>query len=118
MRVVGRVHALLHESAAVLDFFEHQSRAAVARDQFAADRQQTVANRFGIEPLAIHPPQQPVVGVDLHRGFVVLTAQSIRATQYQPADQLLLRPAVFCMNRVARWSSSSGCDGVSPRAPK
>ena len=95
MIVVGRVHALLHESPAVLDFFQHESWAAMACEQFAANRQQTVANRFGIEPLAIHPPQQPVVGIDLHRGCVVRAAQSVGPTQYQRADQLLLRPAVL-----------------------
>jgi len=45
----------------------------LAWNQFATDRQQPVANCFGIESLTIYTPQQSVVWVDLKRRRVIRT---------------------------------------------
>ena len=39
--------------------------------ELAADRQDGVADRLGVESLAVHPPEEPVVGVD-RRGLGVV----------------------------------------------
>ena len=47
-------------------------------DQLAADREDRVADRLGLEPLRAHPPDQRVVGVDLEALGVVRRARADR----------------------------------------
>ena len=60
----------------------------------AGDRQERVAHRLEVEPLAIEPPEQPVFGVAVHttfdRGSLRLL---IGAREHDPPVQRLERPA-------------------------
>ena len=92
MRVVGRIHPLLHQGTAVLHLLQDQSRSTLTDHQPATDCQQTIANRLRIQPLPIHPPQQPVVRIDLQSSLAIEATLSIGAAEYQRANQLLDRP--------------------------
>ena len=67
---------------------------SAARGERSRDGQHDVAQRFRVEPAAIHPPQQAIVGIDRVRPAVVRTAHGVGTAQHQAADQALLGPAV------------------------
>ena len=90
----GGVDVALSQAADVLRIFQGQAGPAAARGQRSRDGQHRIAQRFRIEPAAIHPPQQPIVGIDRVRPAVVGTAHGVGAAQHQAADQALLGPAV------------------------
>ena len=93
-RKLGGLTPPLAQAAGVLRILQGQSGPAAARGERSRDGQHDVAQRFRVEPAAIHPPQQAIVGIDRVRPAVVGAAHGVGTAQDQAADQALLGPAV------------------------
>ena len=83
----------------------------------AADGQDGVADRLGLQPTRGHPPEQAVVGVDGRRfGSNRLDCRYAAESTISRCSGLSRQPP--STNSAASQSSSSGCDGRPPLKPK
>ena len=90
MMVVRGIDSCGRESAGVLDDFEGQGGAARFGGEFAADLEKGVANGLGFEALAVHAPEEPVLGVEAEAFGVVGAGESIGVTEDESAEEALL----------------------------
>ena len=70
-------------------------RPAQRRDPTARRRQQRIAQRFEIQPLAIHPPQQPILGIDCAALGPIDAGLLIGGRVQNQPVQVLERPVVL-----------------------
>ena len=104
----------------VLDFLFDRGEHAGAIHlgiQLARNRQHRVADAFGIEPAAVHAAEERVfriVGGELRVGL--LDWRYVAEVTNSRCSGLSRQPSRI--SSEASQSSSSGCDGGSPRTPK
>ena len=92
--VVGRWVDFVGVVAGILDDLQDQGGAAGLGGEFAADLEQGVADGLGFEALAVHAPEEPVLGVEAQAFGVVGAGESVGVAEGESAEETLLRPAV------------------------
>jgi len=110
-------------AAADLAFDLLRGRAVRALQiEAAGHRQDAVANRFGIEPPAVHAPDERVVGIDGIVRLAVIARKLIGPAEHDAANQTLDRPAVIhelhgqvIEQRLVRWHFAQRAEIIDGR---
>ena len=82
-------------AAMILRLVQLLRRAAHLQIQIARDVEQRVAQRFGIQPLPVGAPQQPIVRIGREIGRRIIRAQLVRRGEHDLAMHGLDRPLVL-----------------------